>query len=137
MMTRTPPEVYICGPGARVDTAKKEIIGESIKLPMNGAMARLEQVASGAGLRTVSGIIKYKPVGGEITTEVFTTEYEVAAPNLVVSPTKMNVFYRGVDNPMSVSVSGYSDKDIVPTATNGALTKGAEGICVRVRMPRL
>ncbi len=125
------PEVYICGPGARVDTAKKEIIGESIKLPMNGAMARLEQVASGAGLRTVSGIIKYKPVGGEITTEVFTTEYEVAAPNLVVSPTKMNVFYRGVDNPVSVSVSGYSDKDIVPTATNGALTKGAEGWIMR------
>jgi gliding motility-associated protein GldM len=125
------PEVYICGPGARVDTAKKEIIGEAIKLPMNGAMARLEQVASGAGLRTVSGIIKYKPVGGEITTEVFTTEYEVAAPNLVVSPTKMNVFYRGVDNPVSVSVSGYSDKDIVPTATNGALTKGAEGWIMR------
>lgn len=125
------PEVYICGPGARVDTAKKEIIGESIKLPMNGAMARLEQVASGAGLRTVSGIIKYKPVGGEITTEVFTTEYEVAAPNLVVSPTKMNVFYRGVDNPVSVSVSGYSDKQIAPSATNGALSKAAEGWIMR------
>ena len=125
------PEVYICGPGARVDTAKKEIIGESIKLPMNGAMARLEQVASGAGLRTVSGIIRYKPVGGEITTEVFTTEYEVAAPNLVVSPTKMNVFYRGVDNPVSISVSGYSDKDIAASMTNGSLSKGGEGYIVK------
>ena len=125
------PEVYICGPGARVDTAKKEIIGESIKLPMNGAMARLEQVASGAGLRTVSGIIKYKPVGGELQTEVFTTEYEVAAPNLVVSPTKMNVFYRGVDNPVSISVSGYSDKDIRPSMTNGTLSKGGEGWVVK------
>ncbi|HOZ41930.1 MAG: gliding motility protein GldM [Flavobacteriales bacterium] len=125
------PEVFIAGPGARVDTAKKEIIGESIKLPMNGAMAKLEQVASGAGLRTVSGIIRYKPVGGEITTEVFTTEYEVAAPNLVVSPTKMNVFYRGVDNPVSISVSGYSDKDIVPSATNGSLSKGSEGFIFR------
>jgi gliding motility-associated protein GldM len=125
------PEVFICGPGARVDTAKKEIIGESIKLPMNGAMARLEQVASGAGLRTVSGIIRYKPVGGEVTTEVFTTEYEVAAPNLVVSPTKMNVFYRGVDNPVSISVSGYSDKDIRPSMTNGSLSKGGDGWIVK------
>lgn len=125
------PEVYIAGPGARVDTAKKEIIGESIKLPMNGAMARLEQVASGAGLRTVSGIIKYKPVGGEVTTEVFTTEYEVAAPNLVVSPTKMNVFYRGVDNPVSISVSGYSDKDIAASMTNGSLSKASEGYIVK------
>ena len=125
------PEVYIAGPGARVDSVKKEIIGESIKLPMNGAMARLEQVAAGAGLRSVSGIIKYKPVGGELQTEVFTTEYEVAAPNLVVSPTKMNVFYRGVDNPVSISVSGYSDKDIAASMTNGTLSKGGDGFIVR------
>jgi gliding motility-associated protein GldM len=127
------PEVWICKAGARVDTTSKppKIIGESEKLPMNGAKALLEQVASGAGLRQVSGIIKYKPVGGDEQIEAFFTEYEVAAPNLVVSPTKMNVFYRGVDNPVSVSVSGYSDKDIVPSASNGTLTKGAEGYIMR------
>ncbi|MBL7957768.1 MAG: hypothetical protein JNM49_07395, partial [Flavobacteriales bacterium] len=59
------------------------------------------------------------------------TEYEVAAPNLVVSPTKMNVFYRGVDNPVSISVSGYSDKNISPSMTNGSLTKGGEGWIVK------
>jgi gliding motility-associated protein GldM len=41
------------------------------------------------------------------------------------------VFYRGVDNPVSVSVSGYSNKDIVATATNGALTKSADGYIMR------
>lgn len=125
------PEVYICGPGARVDTAKKEIIGESIKLPMNGAKAILERTAGSAGLNTVSGIIKYKPVGGELQTEVFSTEYEVAAPNLVVSPTKMNVFYRGVDNPVSISVSGYSDKNIAPSMSNGSLSRGGDGWIVK------
>jgi gliding motility-associated protein GldM len=125
------PEVYIAGPGATVDTVAKKINGEAIKLPMNGAKAQLEQMASAAGLRTVKGIIKFKPVGGEETVEVFETTYEVAAPSLVVSPTKMNVFYRGVDNPVSVSVSGYSNKDIVATATNGALTKSADGYIMR------
>ncbi len=125
------PEVYICGPGARVDTAKKEIIGEAIKLPMNGAKAILERTAGSAGLNTVSGIIKYKPVGGELQTEVFSTEYEVAAPNLVVSPTKMNVFYRGVDNPVSISVSGYSDKNIAPSMSNGSLSRGGDGWIVK------
>jgi len=43
----------------------------------------------------------------------------------------MNVFYRGVDNPVSVSVSGYSNKDIVATATNGTLTKSADGYIMR------
>lgn len=125
------PEVYIAGPGATVDTVAKKINGEAIKLPMNGAKAILERVAGGAGLQTVRGIIKFKPVGGEETTEVFETTYEVAQPNLVVSPTKMNVFYRGVDNPVSISVSGYSDKDIRPSMTNGKLSKGADGWIVR------
>ncbi len=125
------PEVYIAGPGATVDTVSKTIKGEAIKLNMNGAKAILEQTASAAGLKTVKGIIKFKPVGGEETTEVFETTYEVAAPSLVVSPTKMNVFYRGVDNPVSVSVSGYSNKDISATATNGTLSKSADGYIMR------
>jgi gliding motility-associated protein GldM len=114
-----------------VDTVAKKINGEAIKLPMNGAKAVLERVAGGAGLQTVRGIIKFKPVGGEETVEWFETTYEVAAPSLVVSPTKMNVFYRGVDNPVSVSVSGYSNKDIMATASNGTLTKSADGYIMR------
>lgn len=125
------PDVFIAGPGATVDTVAKKIIGESIKLPMEGARAKLELPASSAGLKTVKGIIKFKPVGGEETTQVFETTYEVAAPSLVVSPTKMNVFYRGVDNPVSVSVSGYSNKDIAATATNGSLTKSADGYIMK------
>lgn len=127
------PEVWICKAGARVDTTVKppKIIGESEKLPMNGARAIFDRPSGGAGLQKISGIIKYKPVGGEEQIEPFFTEYEVAQPNLVVSPLKMNVFYRGVDNPVSVSVSGYSDKDITPSATNGTLTKGPEGYIMR------
>lgn len=125
------PEVYIAAPGARVDVEAKRIIGDSIKLEMDGAMAKLKQNASGAGLRTVSGIIRFKPVGGELQVQPFETSYEVAQPNLVVSPTKMNVFYRGVDNPISISVSGYSDKDIQPSYTNGQLSKGGEGYIFR------
>ena len=127
------PEVYICGPGAKVDTSSKvpQIIGESIKLPMEGAKAVLEQTASGAGLRQVSGIIKFTPVGGEVVVQPFNMEYEVATPTLVVSPTKMNVFYRGIDNPVEISVAGYSAKDISPSISNGTLGKAAEGFIVK------
>ena len=127
------PEVYICGPGAKVDTTSKpyKIVGESIKLPMVGAKAQLEQVAGGAGMRKVNGIIKFKPVGGEEQVEAFETEYEVAAPSLVVSPTKMNVFYRGVDNPVDISVAGYSATQIQPSMSNGSLSKAAQGFIVK------
>lgn len=33
-------------------------------------------------------------------------EYEVAEPNVVISATKMNVFYEGVDNPVEISAAG-------------------------------
>jgi len=82
-------------------------------------------------LKTVIGIIKFKPVGGEEQIRRFTTEYEVAAPSLVVSPTKMNVFYRGVDNPVSISVAGYSATNISPNMTNGTLSKDKDGYIVR------
>ena len=128
------PEVFICPPGARVDTTSKPykiVGGEGIKLPMNGAKAVLEQTASGAGLKQVTGLIKFKPVGGEEQIEKFSMEYEVATPTLVVSPTKMNVFYRGIDNPVEISVAGYSAKDISPSISNGTLGKAADGFIVK------
>ena len=125
------PEVYIAGPGARVDTVKNEIIGEAIKLPMEGAQAVLEQTASGSGMRAVEGIIKFKPVGGDVEIHSFRTEYEVATPNLVVSPTKMNVFYRGIENPVDVSVAGYSATAITPSMTNGSISRSGEGYIVK------
>ena len=53
--------------------------------------------------------------------------YEVAKPSLVVSPTKMNVFYKGVDNPVDVSVPGFSADKIRPSISNGSITKASGG----------
>ncbi|MGB6046456.1 MAG: gliding motility protein GldM [Flavobacteriales bacterium] len=127
------PEVYVAGPGAYVDTTVSPpvIVGESKKLPMEGAMAILEEPATSAGLKVVTGIIKFKPVGGELQIEKFRAEYEVAAPSLVVSPTKMNVFYRGVENPVSISVAGYSASNIQPSMTNGSLSRDRDGYVVK------
>ena len=127
------PEVFVAGPGAYVDTTVTPpvIVGDSKQLPMDGAKAILEEPATSAGLKVVTGIIKFKPVGGELQTEKFRAEYEVAAPSLVVSPTKMNVFYRGVENPVSISVAGYSSTNIQPSMNNGTLGKDRDGYVVK------
>jgi gliding motility-associated protein GldM len=114
-----------------VDTVNMKINGESEVLPIENAMAKLKIPASGAGLRTINGIITFTPVGGEVQKRVFSTTFEVAAPNLVVSPTKMNVFYRGVDNPVDISVAGYSPKDVAASMSNGTLSKAANGWIVK------
>ena len=51
----------------------------------------------------------------------------VAKPAAVVSATKMNVFYLGVENPVSVSVSGFSDDQVMPSISQGSMTKSSAG----------
>ena len=61
----------------------------------------------------------------------FKHEYEVAKPSMTVSPTKMNVFYAGLDNPVSVSVPGISPSNVKVTITNGSIQPAIDGYIVR------
>ena len=55
----------------------------------------------------------------------FTGEYLVAAKTAVVSPTKMNILYAGLEaiggNPVQVSVPGYTAGEITPVMSGGTL----------------
>jgi len=54
-------------------------------------------------------------------------EYEVAKPMAVVSPIKMNVFYRGVPNPIEVSAPGFSPDQLQVSGTGVTLKKLKSG----------
>ena len=56
----------------------------------------------------------------------FKQEYKSARPAIVVSPDKMNVFYIGLDNPVSISVPGVAAEDIQPSVSGGSIS-GARG----------
>lgn len=70
--------------------------------------------------RKAAKIILATESGSKPYTKVF--EYQVAKPMAVVSPTKMNVFYRGVPNPIEVSVPGFSPEDL-QVSGNGVTLK--------------
>lgn len=74
------------------------------------------------GDKTWGGLIRMKAPDGNIINYPFEGKYTVAPPNVVISPTAMNVFYVGLDNPVDISVSG-ADK-ITATMTNGTIKKG-------------
>lgn len=80
-----------------------------------------ERGGSGVGQRNWGGIIEIKGPGGEPIIRPFSAEYTVAEGSAVVSPTKMNVFYLAVDNPVEISVSGVPGNKIRATASNGLL----------------
>jgi len=94
-------------------------------------------VAGGKGTYTVStsregefkwfAMISAKKADGTVASyksEELT--YRVARPSAVVSPDKMNVFYVGVDNPVSVSAPGTADDKLHVSISAGTIT-GSKG----------
>ena len=91
-------------------------------------MAKLEQGGGAVGERKYQGIIRIKSPTGGYTFYPFEGGYQVAAKAVVVSPTKMNVLYIGVDNPMKISVPGVGQNDITASLQgSGTLKKNTDG----------
>jgi gliding motility-associated protein GldM len=78
--------------------------------------------ASSEGLKKYEGIIEVQGPSGEIKSFPFKSEYMVMKTGVVVSPTKMNVLYIGVDNPISVSVPGVAPENVTATLSGGTLS---------------
>lgn len=121
------PGIYIAEDGAEVDTLSSRIKGASSLVPIVDGLGELKIPATGVGQFSKGISIKYKPMGQD--TMIFHTyaTYEVAKPSLVVSPTKMNVFYKGVDNPVEVSVPGFSADKIKPSISTGSIQPASGG----------
>jgi len=81
------------------------------------------------GDMTFKGLIRYQGPDGNIEPyQFYTPTITVAEPALVVSPTKMNVFYRGVPNPVEVSVPGVAQDKIDVRIDGGhSIKKQADG----------
>jgi len=78
---------------------------------------------SSEGLKKWTATISFKDNDGKIQT--YTTpeqSYMVARPSAVVSPTKMNVLYIGVPNPIAVSAPGIAKEKLHVTMSSGTLT---------------
>ena len=75
------------------------------------------------------GVIRYQGAEGDMQwQQFFTPTFTIAEPALVVSPTKMNVFYRGVPNPVEISVPGVaSDKLRVSISGSHKIKKQSDG----------
>lgn len=86
-------------------------------------MGKLEFVASSPGEQTIGAQVEIIKTNGEPAHyKTGPMKYTVNTPTSVVSPTKMNVFYFGVDNPIAVSVPGVDSKG-VKVSVSGASSK--------------
>ena len=104
------------------------------QLPIVSGKAIYEQTGSGIGFREWGGIIQIQGPSGPIR-KPFKVSYQVAEGSVVVSPTKMNVFYLGVDNPVDISVSGVPSDKISATNTNGVIIPSKGSWIVKPKRP--
>jgi gliding motility-associated protein GldM len=81
-----------------------------------GGVAKVRFPANRVGETTWNGEIKLVQNGEE---KVFPVEgtFNVSPPSVVISPTKMNVLYRGVDNPLEISVPGVDPSNLIVSGT--------------------
>lgn len=108
-------------------TQKPEIIANGRQVSYQGDYGLYTEVATTVGVRKFSGVINYVTPSGATLPRQFQLEYEVAEPAVVISPTKMNVFYVGVDNPVSLAAPGISPESIETQITNGTIEKANAG----------
>ena len=94
------------------------------KVSSQKGIVKIKVPANAEGEQTIAGVIEMKnPVTGEVEPYPFQTSYTVAPPSANVTPTKMNVMYRGLENPIAISAPGFTASQIDVNVTNGQLIK--------------
>jgi len=79
------------------------------------------------GENKYAGIVRLQAPDGSYNTYHFSDTYEVGKRAATVSATKMNVFYKGVENPVSISVPGVSSSQIRPQIDVGEMRNVGNG----------
>lgn len=79
------------------------------------------------GLQKYAGFVSVPTASGREKTYHFKGEYFVSTPSVTVSPTNMNVLYAGVDNPLSVSITGIPKESLIPSISNGTIRQDPKG----------
>jgi gliding motility-associated protein GldM len=103
----------------------------NVDLRVNGQRLRVNDdgtadfsiTGSGTGQKTLTTSVQVtNPLTGEVKEGKGTFTYEVGQRSVSVSADKMNVFYIGVDNPITVAAAGVASGDVRVNVT-GAATK--------------
>lgn len=112
-------------------TQQPEIYVGGTKLSMRDGKGIYKVTANQVGTFPWKGTIKYKNPEGNYVNYDFQGEYQVGRPSATISPTKMNVMYLGIPNPIKVSVPGVASQNLEVTVSNGGrIEKSGEDFMV-------
>jgi len=113
------PEIFV-GEYDSLGGGKYEMRGEYEVVRVVNGKGVFSKRTTSEGLKKYGGLISMKTETGT-KFYPFNGEYLVAAKTAVVSPVKMNILYTQLDNPIKVSVPGYTSSEISAVVNNGKI----------------
>jgi gliding motility-associated protein GldM len=125
-------DIFLAASSSR-STFDLSVSGTPVKV--EGGIGKYEVIATGEGEKKYKAVISQKQLDGTSKTYEAEASYFVVKPLAVVSATKMNVIYRGIDNPISVSVPGYSATQISVSTDVGTLTSAGQAGTYNLNVP--
>lgn len=128
-------DVFLSAYSTTADNISINVAGAN--LPVKEGKAHYETTATSAGTKKYTVRINVtNPLTQKVDTYTKDFEYEVGERSCSVQLDKMNVFYIGVDNPITVSAAGVSSNDLNVSASGVTLTKsGSSNYIVRATAP--
>lgn len=121
--TSQSPEVFY---QTGVDFLQQTDMEKSVHLPNKPGVISINLPATKEGINTYAGIVRAQTSTGEVNDYHFSGEYVVARPSFTISAKKMNVFYVGVDNPVSISMSGFTNHQLTASISCGQINRDYE-----------
>ena len=106
------------------------------KITVNGQVLEgedYEVACPSTGSFDFSGVIELPRGDGSIQPYEFASSYIVGEPTAIISADMMNVFYAGIQNPISASVPGVPAQNISLNITNADVTRTGKGWSVKPR----
>lgn len=104
---------------------KMYVGGKAMNLNEDGTL-EYTITASGTGQKKLPLKVEVtNPLTGKTTGQEGEFVYEVGTRSVAVSADKMNVFYIGVENPLTISASGVSSNDVKVSSTGGINISGS------------
>ena len=104
-----------------VDSAGAAKGAKGTSVPIESGMGKYTAGTGAPGDQKYEGVIKYKKPDGSFEYYPFKGEYKVAKSAVAVSADQMNVFYRGVVNPVTAGAAGISPTDIQISASGAGV----------------
>jgi gliding motility-associated protein GldM len=121
------------GIGAYSSAGAPQISIGGASVPVVDGQGKYKFQASGAGKQTKTVTIRYKDQNGIDKTDSKEIEYTIGTPGgAAVMLDKMNVFYIGVDNPVTIGSPSGWDKTSVSMPSGGSITGNGSARIVRV-----